>query len=71
MNELVQFESSDIRRIWDDESEQWFFAVVDVIEVLTDSKNPANYWKAMKARRWDLPAPHLILSWWRLWTAAI
>ncbi|MBQ3658124.1 MAG: hypothetical protein II956_14980 [Bacteroidales bacterium] len=36
--------------MWDDEKEKWYFAVVDVVEVLTDSKNPTDYIKKMKSR---------------------
>jgi DNA-damage-inducible protein D len=45
---LVPFEGKEIRKIWDDE--QWYFSVVDVIEILTDSPNPNVYWSAMKKR---------------------
>lgn len=47
-NELQSFEGKEIRKVWHDE--QWFFAVIDIIEVLTDSKNPSVYWSALKKR---------------------
>ena len=47
-NNLVPFEGKEIRKIWHDE--QWFFSVVDVIEVLTDSPIPRNYWSILKKR---------------------
>lgn len=47
-SELVPFEGNEIRKVWDDE--QWYFSVVDVIAVLTDSKNPSVYWSALKKR---------------------
>ncbi len=47
-NEMTPFEGKEIRKIW--YNEQWFFSVVDVIEVLTDSKNPSVYWSALKKR---------------------
>lgn len=50
MSDIIQFESKDIRRVWDKESERWYFAVVDVIEVLTESTNPGRYWSDMKRR---------------------
>jgi hypothetical protein len=34
------FEQSNIRSLWDDEAEKWFFSIVDVVEALTDSVNP-------------------------------
>ena len=39
-----------IRMVWSDEQEKWFFCVVDVVEALTDSKNPSDYIKKMKKR---------------------
>lgn len=50
MNELVQFESKNIRRHWDDVSEQWFFAVVDVVGVLSESSSPRRYWSDLKRK---------------------
>jgi DNA-damage-inducible protein D len=46
----VQFEDYNIRRTWDEETEQWWFAVVDVIEALTESRKPRDYWYRMKRR---------------------
>lgn len=50
MSDLIQFESNDIRRIWDDETEQWYFAVVDVVGVLSEATKPNRYWGDMKRR---------------------
>ena len=47
---LQIFEEKKVRTVWDDEKEKWYFAVVDVVEVLTDSKNPTDYVKKMKIR---------------------
>ncbi len=47
---LAIFEGQKIRRIWDEEKELWYFSVVDVVEVLTDSVNPNDYWYRMKIR---------------------
>jgi len=47
-NKLVIFQSKKIRRIW--HQEEWFYSVVDIIEVLTDSKNPRDYWYRVKKR---------------------
>lgn len=47
---LQIFENRKVRTIWDDEREEWYFSVVDVIAVLTDSADPANYWKVLKNR---------------------
>ena len=44
------FEQKQIRSLWDDEKEKWYFSIVDVIGVLTDSPNPNNYWKVLKHR---------------------
>ena len=47
------FEDQPIRTAWDEEAEEWFFSVVDVIRVLTDSPNPQTYWRVMKKRLKD------------------
>ena len=47
---LAIFEGKQIRRHWDDQSEKWYFSVVDVIAALTDSDNPQVYWRVMKKR---------------------
>lgn len=44
------FEQCKVRTVWDDETEKWYFSVVDVVGVLTDSPNPSNYWKVLKNR---------------------
>lgn len=44
------FEEKKVRTVWDDETEEWFFSVVDVVAILTDSPNPSNYWKELKHR---------------------
>ncbi|PKL80856.1 MAG: hypothetical protein CVV25_02765 [Ignavibacteriae bacterium HGW-Ignavibacteriae-4] len=49
-NSIVLFHEKQVRRHWDEEKELWYFSVVDVIAVLTDSTNPNNYWKVLKHR---------------------
>ena len=44
------FNDQEVRAAWDYDSNRWLFSVVDVIAVLTDSKNPRNYWKVLKHR---------------------
>ncbi|MEZ4641639.1 MAG: Bro-N domain-containing protein [Chloroflexota bacterium] len=48
--ELIEFEGFHIRRIWVEETERWWFAVVNVVNALTDSKDPNKYWYDMKRR---------------------
>ncbi len=51
MDKNIQlFEDKKIRTAWDEETEEFYFAVVDVIAVLTDSPNPQTYWRVMKKR---------------------
>ena len=53
-NDKIQlFEDKKIRTAWDEEKEEWYFSVVDVVGVLTDSPNPNNYWKVLKKRLKD------------------
>lgn len=47
----IQFsESKKVRTAWDTETEQWYFCVIDVVEILTDSANPTDYLKKMRKR---------------------
>ena len=47
---IAIFEGKQIRRVWDEEKELWFFSVSDVIRVLTDSIDPVAYWRKLKER---------------------
>ena len=47
------FEDKRIRTAWDEEAEEWYFSIADVIAVLTDSDNPQTYWRVMKKRLKD------------------
>ena len=49
-NEIQLFEGRQVRYIWDSEQEKYFFSVVDVIQVLTDSPRPRKYWNALKTK---------------------
>ena len=44
------FEERKVRTIWDDTHEKWFFSIVDVVAILTDSPNPQTYWRVLKKR---------------------
>ena len=53
-NDKIQlFEDKRIRTAWDEEKEEWYFSIVDVIAVLTDSPNPQTYWRVLKKRLKD------------------
>lgn len=47
---VALFDNREIRTLWDDKTEQWYFSIVDVIAVLTDSTNPRKYWSVLKNR---------------------
>ena len=49
-NEIKLFEEKKVRTLWDDEQEKWYFSIVDVIAVLTESHNPRKYWSVLKTR---------------------
>ena len=49
-HELQLFEDRKVRTVWDDEQEKWYFSIVDVVAVLTDSENPQTYWRVLKNR---------------------
>ncbi len=50
MKALKVFENKKIRSAWDKKQEKWWFSVVDIIEVLTDSPRPRKYWNALKTK---------------------
>lgn len=52
-NAIKIFEEKKVRTVWDSDKEEWYFSIVDVIAVLTDSKNPATYWRVLKKRLSD------------------
>ncbi|RAQ29837.1 DNA-damage-inducible protein D [uncultured Ruminococcus sp.] len=52
-DKLQLFEDKAIRTAWDEEAEEWYFSIVDVVAVLTDSPNPQTYWRVMKKRLKD------------------
>ena len=49
-DKIQLFEQKQVRTIWDDEQEKWFFSIVDAITVLTDSVDPTAYWRKLKQR---------------------
>lgn len=48
--QIKLFEDKKVRTIWDEEAEEWYFSVVDVVAVLTESPNPRKYWSVLKTR---------------------
>ncbi len=53
MSALTLFEEKQVRRAWNEADEKWYFAIVDVIAILTGSDNPQVYWRVMKKRLSD------------------
>lgn len=49
-DKLQLFENKRIRTAWDEEEEEWYFSIVDVVAVLTDSENPRRYWSDLKRK---------------------
>lgn len=54
MNSIKLFESKNIRSVWNEVEEKWYFVVEDVIAILTDSKDPKQYIKRMRIRDSEL-----------------
>ena len=50
MNKIKVFENKKVRTAWNEETEDWYFSVIDVIEILTESEDPRDYWKVLKHR---------------------
>ncbi|MEI6556168.1 MAG: hypothetical protein WCL70_11305 [Paludibacter sp.] len=49
-NKIQLFEEKKVRTTWNDETEEWYFSILDVVGVLTDSPNPRKYWSVLKTR---------------------
>jgi DNA-damage-inducible protein D len=50
MDALILFEEKQVRRIWNESDQKWYFAIVDVVSILTESINPSSYWRKLKER---------------------
>jgi len=50
LHSIVLFNQKQVRRIWHEEKELWYFSIVDIIEILTDSPRPRKYWNALKTK---------------------
>jgi len=48
--QLKLFEDNKIRTFWDENEEEWYFSIIDVVGVLSESKNPSTYWRVLKKR---------------------
>jgi len=44
------FENQPVRRVWDEKKEKWYFSVVDIVRILTESQDARTYWKVLKHR---------------------
>ena len=53
-NSIKLFEDKLVRSVWDEEKEEWYFSIVDVVEILTDSSDPKQYMKKMRSRDEEL-----------------
>lgn len=49
-NEIKLFEDQNVRVQWDEEQEKWFFSIVDIVAILTQSVDPQAYWRKLKQR---------------------
>ena len=49
-NSIVLFNQKQVRRYWDEDREFWYFSIVDIVAILTDSINPQAYWRKLKER---------------------
>lgn len=49
-NQIQLFNDRKVRTVWDSEKEEWYFSVIDVVGVLTDSTDPSTYWRVLKNR---------------------
>ena len=57
------FEERKIRTVWDEDQEKWYFSVVDIVSVLTDSANPTDYLKKVRKRDSELASSASTSGW--------
>lgn len=50
MSDIKLFETKKVRSLWNEKEEKWYFSIVDVVAILTDSPDARNYWKVLKHR---------------------
>ena len=50
MSNIKLFESKHIRNEWNESAQKWYFAIIDVVEILTESNNPRRYWGDLKRK---------------------
>jgi hypothetical protein len=50
MSNLILFESKQVRRLWSKEKQRWFFSIIDVCEILSETDNPRRYWSDLKRK---------------------
>ncbi len=50
MSKIKLFESKQVRTLWDENKKKWFFAIIDVVEILTGSERPRKYWNDLKVK---------------------
>ncbi len=55
MSNIKLFESRQIRSVWNESEQKWYFVVADVVQVLTDTPNPGDYIKKMRKRTRNFP----------------
>lgn len=54
MNNIKLFENKKVRSVWNEADQKWYFSIVDIVEVLTDSVNPTDYLKKIRKRDLEL-----------------
>jgi len=50
MSDLILFQDQNVRKIWDEKNQKWYFSIIDVVEVLTESNRPRKYWNDLKSK---------------------
>ena len=50
INKIKLFEQKQVRYVWDEDAEKWWWSIIDVAAILTESENPRHYWTVLKGR---------------------
>lgn len=48
-NSIILFNQKEVHRHWDEDNEQWFFSIIDIVANLSDTSNPRRYWSDLKS----------------------
>ena len=49
-NSIILFNQKEVRRYWNEDDEQWYFSIIDIVAILSETTNPKRYWSDLKSK---------------------